>query len=417
MFFSRTFQFWRRPALDCAKVELIFDLSRLMSRAYHATPTGIDRVEMAYARELLDQVPDQLCFGAVHPAGGYYGRLDTGAVRQFLAHVYALWQNRHTVTPIEVRRSAVRHLLALRPRPIPPRGGPRIYLQVSPHHLEQPDMVSAIIKAEDAKFVVMVHDVIPITHPEYARPDEMQKHLMRMRTIGTFADGVIANSQSTLDAVQPYLGGRPNRPVYVAHLGWSQDVSRVGVDLPTRDRPYFVCVGTIEPRKNHLMLLKVWRRLAETLGDDAPQLVLIGRRGWENENVIDMLERCNVLHGIVLEESNTADSQLWDRIRGAQALVLPSFAEGFGMPIMEALAVGTPVICSNIPALREAGGDIPEYLDPIDGLGWLEAITHYTHDESPRRQAQLARMKDWHPPSWRDHVEGAVSMARQICEA
>ena len=68
---------------------------------------------------------------------------------------------------------------------------------------------------------------------------------------------------------------------------------------------------------------------------------------------------------------------------GARAVLLPSFAEGFGMPVAEALAAGVPVIASDIAALREVGGDVPEYLDPIDGLGWL--------DDDPRLCASRIR--------------------------
>ncbi|MFP5432245.1 MAG: glycosyltransferase family 1 protein, partial [Alphaproteobacteria bacterium] len=73
--------------------EIILDLSRLLSRSFHAAPTGIDRVEYVYARELLERMPDRLSFAAVHPAGGYYGRLNSAAVRQFLASTAAKWRN------------------------------------------------------------------------------------------------------------------------------------------------------------------------------------------------------------------------------------------------------------------------------------------------------------------------------------
>ena len=99
---------WRQP-------RIVFDLSRLLSRAYHTTPTGIDRVELAYAMELLRRVPDRLRFSAVHPAGGYYGRLELGAVRQFLAFTQARWQTRAIATPEEVRAQAIRHLFSAAP--------------------------------------------------------------------------------------------------------------------------------------------------------------------------------------------------------------------------------------------------------------------------------------------------------------
>ena len=78
---------------------------------------------------------------------------------------------------------------------------------------------------------------------------------------------------------------------------------------------------------------------------------------------------------------------------------MPGFTEGFGMPVAEALAVGTPVIASDKPTLRQVGGDAPEFLDPLDGPGWDAAIRDYAAADSPRRDAQLRRISGWTPVS------------------
>jgi len=390
--------------------EVVLDLSRLLSRSYHVTPTGIDRVEFVYARELLNRIPDRLAFAAVHPAGGYYGRLPVGAVRQFLSFTDARWRNPDVLDPHAVRAAANRHLLALRPRPVPTDDRHRIYLQASHHHLEDIDLVAAILKRERARLISLIHDVIPLTHPEFARIDGHARHRDVMRTIDRHASGIIGNSAATIDAVGRHLtDARSERVVRVAHLGTDPvellPSARPAILSSVPDGPYFVCVATIEPRKNHLLLLNVWRRLAEKLGTAAPKLVLIGRRGWENENAIDMIERCAAVSGHVIEASNMSDREMQAVLGGAQALLLPSFAEGFGMPVSEALAAGLPVICSDIAALREVGGEAPDYLDPLDGLGWLEAVIAYSRPESPRRAAQLDRMARWRPVSWGQHID------------
>lgn len=394
---------------------IVFDLSRLLSRAYFTTPTGIDRVEYAYAVELLNRVPERLRFSAVHPAGGYYGRLPIGAVRQFLAFTQARWQTRGDVVA-DVRAQAIRHLFALRPRAVPVPLGPRVYLQASPHHLEDTPLVRDILRTERARMVALVHDVIPLTHPEFARPNGAAEHARRIRSIDTFADGIIANSQSTLDALATHLTPRRNRILRVAHLGceWGDDPvlpqGRAG------ERPYFLCISTIEPRKNHLLLLNIWRRMVERMGEGAPQLILIGRRGWENENIIDILERSTLLRGHVIEHADLDDRRLGRLMAGARAVLLPSFAEGYGMPVAEALAAGVPVIASDIPALREVGGDVPEYLDPLDGLGWLDMILAYASDDSPRRAAQYDRMLGWSPVGWGEHIETVLQVVDELAD-
>ncbi|HEX7873971.1 MAG TPA: glycosyltransferase family 1 protein [Sphingobium sp.] len=400
------------------KAEVILDISRLLSRSFHAAPTGIDRVEFVYARELLQRMPDWLAFAAVHPAGGYYGRLNEAAVRQFLAFTAARWRNAEAPDERIGQAAIIRHLIALRPRPVPRAKGPRVYLQVSPHHLDDADQVGAILRAEGAKFVTLVHDVIPLTHPEFARPQGAEEHMRRVRTIDLHADGIIGNSQATIDALAPRLKrGLDGRSVCVAHFGADPPdmVVEGGHDVP--QRPYFVYISTIEPRKNHLLLLNVWRRLVERLGDDAPVLVLIGRRGWENENVVDMLERAEILRGHVIEAGGVSDNEMNALVAGARAMVMPSFEEGFGMPVVEALSAGVPVICSDIIAHREVGGDAPDYLDPLDGLGWLRIIDAYRQPESPERQAQIARIAAWGPPTWGRYFDIVTDLLDEVTAA
>ncbi|MEJ7933102.1 glycosyltransferase family 1 protein [Sphingobium sp. AN558] len=395
--------------------EVILDLSRLLSRCFHPTPTGIDRVEYVYARELLQRMPDRLAFAAVHPAGGYYGRLSTAAVRQFLAFTTAKWRNAASPDQSKNKAAIIRHLFALRPRPVPKPRGPRVYLQVSPHHLDDPQQVGAILRAEGAKFVTLVHDVIPLSHPEFARPQGAEEHRRRVRTIDAYATGIIGNSQTTIDALAPHMqNGLAGRSVRVIHFG-ADPVDIFGTrGLAVPSRPYFVYISTIEPRKNHLLLLNVWRRLIQRLGDDAPVLMLIGRRGWENENVVDMLERAEALRGHVIEAGEVSDNEMQELVSHARAMLMPSFEEGFGMPVVEALAAGIPVICSDILAHREVGGDAPDYLDPLDGLGWLRIIDAYRRPDSPERVAQLARIDQWRAPTWRDYFDVVTDLLDEV---
>ncbi len=169
--------------------------------------------------------------------------------------------------------------------------------------------------------------------------------------------------------------------------------------------PYFVVLGTIEPRKNHWLLLQLWRKLVERMGEHAPRLVIIGQRGWECENVVDLLERCEPLRGYVLELPACSDAELSTWLKHAQALLFPSFAEGYGIPLVEALSLGVPVIASALPVFREIAGDIPEYLDPLDGSGWMARIEAYADPDFSGRLAQLDRVAGFVPPAWSSHFQ------------
>lgn len=394
---------------------LILDVSRTLSRASHAVPTGIDRVELAYAEDLLARCPDRLEFAALHPLGRF-GRLPTPEVRHFLEVAARRWRDGDL--GVEVVRRAARALLGpafLRGQLSPltgQRAGRTTYLNVSHHHLDRPAVVADVMRRYGASFVCMVHDLIPMEFPEYARPIEPARHERRIRTVADLADGVLVNSAATAASLQPWLD-RAGRftPVLVAPLGI--DAPPTGIADPAA-HPYFVFLGTIEPRKNHLLPLHVWRRLVERLGPAAPRLVLVGRRGWENEQVVDMIERCATLHGVVEERTDLSDAQTGALLRGARALLLPSFAEGYGLPLAEALAAGTPALCSDLPALREVGGAVAEYLDPLDGPAWMQAIEDYAGPDSPRRAAQLARLAAWQAPGWGEHMAQVLDFVEAV---
>jgi glycosyltransferase involved in cell wall biosynthesis len=398
--------------------EVVLDLSRLLSRMLHPTPTGVDRVELAYARHLIRAIPHRLRFAAVHPSG-VYGRLDHAAVLRFLDRTEARWDDA-VHGRWHHRIDALRSSMALQPHILPPPRpqGPRIYLQASPHHLHDRKRVAAILKREQAKMICLLHDLIPIEYPEYGRASGAALHRARIDTMAEMCTAIVANSDATRRSFEEnaHGGGGPLPRVRVIHLGTHDMPAAIdNVASPANDDPYFVCIGTIEPRKNHLLLLNIWRRMVEVQGAErTPRLVLIGRRGWENENVIDMLERCPALRGRVEEHSNLRDRSVAGLLRGSRALLMPSFAEGFGMPVTEALGAGVPVICSDLPALREAGGDVPDFLDPLDGHAWIRAVSDYAAAPSPRRIRQLERMGGWMPPTWEAHVDGLLDLIEEV---
>lgn len=168
-------------------------------------------------------------------------------------------------------------------------------------------------------------------------------------------------------------------------------------DVVETARPYFVHVGTIEARKNLALLLTLWRRLEERLGERTPSLVLVGRYGWENEAVLDHLERSPNLRGVVHQASNLSDVLLARLMRGARAVLAPSSVEGFDLPAVEARAMGLPLLASDIPAHRELTPDA-ELIDPLDGLGWLAAVERATLERPARPTPQSA-------PSWAGHFD------------
>ncbi len=118
-----------------------------------------------------------------------------------------------------------------------------------------------------------------------------------------------------------------------------------------------------------------------------------------------MLERCAELRGLVHEESNCSDERLHALLHHARALLFPSFVEGYGLPLVEALMLRVPVIASNLAIFREIAADMPDYLDPLDGTGWISRILAYVPADSPERSAQMARIAHFREPTWSEHFD------------
>jgi glycosyltransferase involved in cell wall biosynthesis len=370
------------------------DLTRLVKRARFSTPTGIDRVERAYARYYLDEYagPTEIL---IHIPGAGDRRIPRDKAQAFLARLDAQWLGRRppmgwgAIAGIAAGTAMARNL---------PTG---ITIIPSHQHLHSEEML--IRRRGNGRLVLFIHDAIPSEYPEYARSGGGDRHRMRLANALVQACGIIVNSADTAQRLEGYLPpGMTMPPLLVAHIGLDALPSpEANIVLPTK--PYFVVIGTIEPRKNHLLLLHLWRQFAQQRIEPLPNLVLVGRRGWENENILDLIDRSDFLKDHVIELPGLGDAQLSALVRGSAAVLMPSFAEGYGMPVAEALAAGVPVIASDLAVFREVAGDIPDYRDPLDGPGWASAILDYASVDSVLRPNQLARLNGWQPPSWVEH--------------
>jgi glycosyltransferase involved in cell wall biosynthesis len=401
-----------------APVHVLLDVSRLLLCVHRTSPSGIERVEYAYARRWLAR-PAEDCTFTAQSVWGHFAALPREGVAALLDALDEVW-DRGAPQRRGLRR-AQRIALSLQGRLA--RGGGRlvlrarlrrhpgaVFLLVSHHALDQRAPIAALRRA-GARFVPLIHDLIPLTHPEYTRVPQIARHAARIANTAALADGIIVNSAATESVLLDHLAthGRVP-PIAIAPLG-TRAMRAPELTLPTE--PYFVCIGTVEPRKNHHLLLHLWRDFAAE-GRRGPRLLLCGRRGWENENVLDLLERCTALRGPVRELGAVPDAEVTALLAGARALLFPSFAEGFGLPVAEALALGVPVLCSDLPALREVGGAVPDYLDPLDGPGWRRAILDYAEPDSPARAAQLARLTGWTAPSWSAHFDEVDALLAHV---
>jgi glycosyltransferase involved in cell wall biosynthesis len=252
----------------------------------------------------------------------------------------------------------------------------------------------------------MIHDLIPLEFPDHHVPLGKRLHKYIVRNTAEFANALIVPSNLVRASLQqpaslPRLANMPTHvellPVSSAFLTPAEpDPDLVGAD-------YFIAVGAIEAHKNHVLLLEVWKRLIAMRGALAPKLVIAGFRSVTSKPVIDFMEANPALQGKVTISSGLATPSLRRLMMSAKALLMPSIAEGFGLPIIEALALGTPVLASDIPAMREAGegGDVT-YLPAADASRWLAEIQAFEAAHPVRRP----KLPAYRPKSWDEYFEG-----------
>ncbi|ANJ66598.1 glycosyl transferase family 1 [Halothiobacillus diazotrophicus] len=370
---------------------VIIDITRLVDRAMQGRlPTGVDRVSLAYVRHVRKHAD------ALVRYSGRWIILQGKDARTLFSILLRSPSSFSAITRWIVGKGLVFNHQAIQ------RGS--ILLNTGHSGLDDPDYTRRIAKA-GLKAVYFLHDLIPLTHPEFCRPGESIRHAERLRTMLSSGAGLLMNSKDTRLRLLEYAAkqGVTLPPHAVAMLG----PARMPPPEAARPllEPYFVVLGTIEPRKNHLLLLHLWRDLVAEFGEDrVPRLVVIGQRGWECEQVIDLLDRSPALKRAVIELPHCLDDELTTWLAHAQALLFPAFVEGYGMPLIEAFTAGCPVIASNLRVFRELAADIPDYIHPLDGKAWREAILDYSvRPNSDRRSNQLKRIRTFKTPTWKDH--------------
>jgi glycosyltransferase involved in cell wall biosynthesis len=370
---------------------VVIDATRLTWRVLCGRiPTGIERTSLAYVERYQDEAQALLvwqCFALL---------LSPAASRRLWKLLLApRWPSRASLALV-VLRGAIAGLATFR------RVRGDILLNTGHLGLEG-RLYRLVLRLYRFRPVFFIHDLIPITHPEYVLPGHAERHAIRIRTALELGVALIANSRATLAELTTHAAKiRVAVPAAVT-APLASGLKRAAPGGRPLAGPYFVILGNIEARKNHLLLLQVWRQLVARLGAATPRLVIIGQRGWECENALDLLERCEPLRGFVIEHSNCRDPEVQDYLQHARALLYPSFAEGFGIPVIEALSIGVPVVVSDLPAFREVGGEVPEYIDPLDGKRWAEVVTDFARPDSPLRAAQLERLSRFREPTWPEH--------------
>ena len=259
--------------------------------------------------------------------------------------------------------------------------------------------------------VLFINDLIPVRFADTLGSIQQTRLFERIRSSAEFCERILTISQATKrDIVE--LWGLPEEKIEVVLLAAGDDFKPVSAQggeheslkaNPTLQRykistPYLLSVCTLEPRKNLPRLLQAYEQV-RARNKERLQLVLTGRLGWQYEELVRQLGNSPYSQDIVLT-GFVPDRDLADLYRGARAFAFPSLYEGFGLPVLEAMSCGIPVMASNISSIPEVGGDCICYCDPYSIESMVRALETVLLDEEKRRYMAAAEIERARQFSW-----------------
>lgn len=263
--------------------------------------------------------------------------------------------------------------------------------------------------------VVTVHDAAAVLFPEAFSARGRRFHRQGTAAAARRADRVITVSEAARQEIAAHTGIAAERIAVVPN-----GVDHVHVDAARRDRvvrrfgldggfPWVLWVGSREPRKGVGTLVAAMARLP-----GPTRLVLAGYQGWLGEGLVDAADRAALGERLV-ELGRLDEDDLWALYGAATVFALPSRHEGFGLPVLEAMSQGTPVVCSDIAALREVGGGAARLVPPGDAAAWAEALADLLADAGQRERLAVAGMARSRLFSWQETVRATHRVYQEAC--
>jgi alpha-1,2-rhamnosyltransferase len=282
------------------------------------------------------------------------------------------------------------------------------------------------LKREGVGIVAVIYDLIPLTHPQFYDTRLVQVFNEWFDWITKTADGYVAISATVCDQVreelQRRLGSAKASELWFDyfHLGSELDLSEATAAVEPRlarlfkaPQPVFLMVSTIEPRKNHDYLLDAFE-LAWAAGSSA-RLCIAGRIGWKCDTLLARVRNHPQLNHRLFMFNDLSDTSLEHAYSHASSLVFPSFVEGFGLPLVEAMQRGLPAMGSDIPVFREIGGEFMAYFDLAKPQSLADLVVRFERSGQFPATREVA---DWRWIGWREaSAQLAERTLRNLVEA
>jgi glycosyltransferase involved in cell wall biosynthesis len=273
--------------------------------------------------------------------------------------------------------------------------------------------------AHPPRSVVTIHDLGYLFHPEAHTLFQNAYLRWSTRYNAHAATRVLADSEATRQDLIRHYRIPPER-IAVVYPGRDESLAPVtDPDTLARVRAryglsdaYLLYVGTLHPRKNLARLVQAFGLVTSSQGPDL-QLVLAGQKGWLYEEIFAQVQRLELADRVVLT-GYVPDADLPALLSGALAFVFPSLYEGFGFPVLEAMACGTPVVCSDVSSLPEVAGDAALLVDPLDTQALAEAISRILDNANLGHELVQRGFHQLRKFSWRNCAEKTLGILEEV---
>lgn len=266
------------------------------------------------------------------------------------------------------------------------------------------------LKNKQIRILVQIYDLIPIRYPQYMVGQTLLRFMEYLTAHLTYADEILVNTQAVRADVQALFAElqMPEKPIHIVPLG--ADFTAAERDAQEREtvdqallqklhgRRYLLTVGTVEPRKNHKILIEAYEKKLADMGYD---VVIVGRIGWQMEALVERIQANPHYDNGLYLLSGVNDATLDALYRQAYMVVFASYTEGYGLPTIESLMKGVPVLCSDIPVMREVGGKFASYFDPDDAGSLIEAVSRSADGDAYQTKREEIRTQ-YRPPQWEE---------------
>lgn len=270
----------------------------------------------------------------------------------------------------------------------------------------------ARLRAHGFKVIRMIYDLVPTLKPHWVRDHETHAITQWVHALLAESDHILTISEFSLREIGHYtkIQGLGLPPSSVVRLG---DQLRPPANPLTTPppcigmRPFFLCVSTLDVRKNHRLLYDAWSLLAERHAPNCPALVCVGTPHLHVNNLIHEMTRDPAVRDHIHILHNVKDNELDWYYRNCVATIYPSRYEGWGLPIAESLGYGKLCLASNAASMPEIRPDLPVFFDPLDLYPFVALVERCMTDRAWVTQREHAIRKRFTPTSWR-HTAGQI---------